>query len=102
MVDYQLFNQYKAAGWKCNTKEEFSKWQETFKEYWNELDFANAEQKQRLLEQIKDLKEKKEAYFSKQGQRPVVNHYIFQDDLAAALTEYLKVLTELKRKELQG
>lgn len=101
MVDYNLFNNYKAAGWKANTKEEFEKWQETFKEYWKELEFANAEQKQRLLDQIKDLKEKKEAYFSKQGQRPVVNHYIFQDGLAAALTEYLKVLTEIKRKELE-
>ena len=102
MVDYTLFNQYKAAGWKCNTKEDFEKWQETFREYWNELEFSNAEQKQRLLDQIKDLTAKKEAYFNKQGNRPVVNHYIFQPDLAAALTEYLKVLTEIKRKELQG
>ncbi len=96
MVDYQLFNNYKAAGWKCNTKEEFQKWQETFKEYWNELEFSNAEQKQRLLDQIKDLKEKKEAYFSKQGNRPVVNHYILRENeglafinLCNALAEYL-------------
>ena len=82
------------------TPKEFEKWQETFKEYWGELEFASVEQKQRLLDQIKDLTAKKEAYFSKQGQRPVVNHYIFQDELAAALTEYLKVITELKRKEL--
>ena len=100
MIDYTLFNQYKKDGWKCNTKEEFEKWQEGFKEYWNELEFVSKEQKDSLLNQIKELTEKKEAFFNKQGQRPVVNHYIFQDDLAAALTEYLKVLTEIKRKEL--
>lgn len=101
MVDYQLFNNYKKAGWKANTKEEFDKWKETFKEYWNELEFVSTEQKDSLLNQIKELTEKKEAFFAKQGNRPVVNHYIFQDNLAAALTEYLKVLTQIKRKELE-
>ena len=84
MVDYQLFNQYKAAGWKCNTKEEFQKWQETFKEYWNELDFANAEQKQRLLEQIKELKAKKEAYFDKSRTFPKKESFIFRPEEGVA------------------
>lgn len=101
MVDYQLFNQYKAAGWKCNTREEFEKWQETFKEYWNELEFANAEQKQRLLDQIKDLKEKKEAYFNKSRNFAPKSSYIFRENeglaferLCNALAGYLQSITK--------
>lgn len=97
MIDYTLFNQYKAAGWKCNNREEFEKWQAEFKEYWNELEFVSQEQKDSLLNQIKELTEKKNAFFNKQGQRPVVNHYIFRQEegeafsnLCNALAEYLK------------
>lgn len=99
-MDYKIYNAKKAEGWKTNTKEDFEKWLAEFREWFQCQIFRNGEEKEQFAQQIKDLKEKKEAYFSKQGQRPVVNHYIFQDDLAAALTEYLKVLTEAKRKEL--
>ena len=101
-MDYRVFNTKKAEGWQTKTKEDFEKWLTEFREWFQCQIFRNGEEKEQFAQQIKDLKEKKEAYFSKQGQRPLVNHYIFQPDLAAALTEYLKVLTEIKRKELQG
>ena len=97
MIDYSIFNNFKKAGWKCNTKEQFEKWQAEFKEYWNELEFVSKEQKDSLLNQIKELTEKKEAFFNKQGQRPVVNHYIFREEegqafanICNALEEYIK------------
>lgn len=93
MIDYNLFNQYKAAGWKCNTKEEFEKWQETFKEYWGELEFSNAEQKQRLLDQIKDLTAKKEAYFEKGRTFQKKESFIFRPEEGAAFIRLCDALS---------
>lgn len=97
-MQYDIFNNWKRNGWNANTPEDFKKWQGEFKEWWNEQEFRNEEERQKFLQQIKDLTSKKEAYFSKQGQRPIVNRYIFQDELAAALTQWIKLQTEVLRK----
>lgn len=101
-MQYDIFNQWKRNGWSANTPEDFTKWKTEFKEWWNEQEFRNAEEKEKFLQQIKDLTSKKEAYFQKQGQRPIVNRYILQDGLAEALTEYIKVRTEILRRSLEG
>lgn len=95
-MDYKIYNTKKAEGWKTNTKEDFEKWLTEFREWFQCQIFRNGEEKEQFAQQIKDLKEKKEAYFSKQGNRPVVNHYILRENeglafinLCNALAEYL-------------
>lgn len=95
-MDYKIFNEEKKKGWACNTREDFEKWLAEFREWFQCQIFRNGEEKEQFAQQIKDLKEKKEAYFSKQWNRPVVNHYILRENegiafinLCNALAEYL-------------
>ena len=93
-MKYQEFNERKKAGYAANTKEEF----------------ANEEQKQNLLAQIKDLTDKKNAWLEKQGNRPTVvrNSYILRDDegrafarLCNALADYLEARNAVKTTKQQ-
>jgi hypothetical protein len=104
-MKYAEFNEKKKAGYAANTKEEFTAWQTEFKHWWAEQTFTNEEQKQNLLAQIKDLTNKKTAWFEKQGNRPniVRNNYILRESegiafarLCNALAEYLEEKTTAK------
>lgn len=109
-MKYQEFNEKKKAGYAANTKEEFATWQTDFKQWWNGQTFANDEQKQNLLQQIKDLTDKKTAWLDKQGNRPTVvrNSYILREDegkafarLCNALAEYLEAKNAVKTAKPQ-
>ena len=109
-MKYAEFNEKKKQGYAANTKEEFTNWQTDFKQWWIEQQFANEEQKQNLLQQIKDLTEKKTAWFEKQSNRPniVRNNYILRENegaafarLCNALADYLEARNSVKTAKPQ-
>lgn len=109
-MKYQEFNERKKQGYAAQTKEEFANWQTDFKQWWSEQTFANEEQKQNLLAQIKDLTEKKTAWFEKQSNRPTVvrNSYILRENegiafarLCNALADYLEGRNAVKTDKSQ-
>lgn len=95
MIDLKTFNAYKTEAYQTKTKEEYDEWKRNFTVWWRGQEIA-PELKENLLKQIKDLDEKKNAYFDKYKNKPQVikNNYIFQDNLANALTELCGALTK--------
>lgn len=95
-MKYQEFNERKKQGYAAQTKEEFTTWQTEFKQWWGEQTFTNEEQKQNLLQQIKDLTDKKNAWFEKQGNRPniVRNNYILRENEGAAFARLCNALAD--------
>lgn len=94
--DWSEFNDFKKEAYATKTNEQYEEWQAKFKEWYNTTPM-NEWEKEKVSEQIKELHSRKEAYFEKQKNHPQVikNSFIFQDELAAALTEYIKVKTEM-------
>jgi hypothetical protein len=101
MQNWNEFNQWKKAGWSANTQDEYNQWKAVFKE-WYKIQKLNEFERTKIKEQIKALDDAKNAYFAKQKSRPQPKvTYLLQPSLAEALTEYLKVMTELKKAELR-
>jgi hypothetical protein len=94
--DWSEFNDFKKEAYATKTNEQYEQWQVKFKEWYNTTPM-NEWEKEKVSEQIKELHSRKEAFFEKQKNHPQVikNSFIFQDELAAALTEYIKVKTEM-------
>lgn len=99
--DWSEFNDLKKEAYATKTNEQYEEWQAKFKE-WYSTTPMNEWEKEKVSEQIKELHSRKEAFFEKQGKHPQIikNSFIFQDELAAALTEYIKVKTEMLKLAL--
>ena len=100
-MDYKIYNTKKAEGWKTNTKEDFEKWLAEFRQWFQCQIFRNGEEKEQFAQQIKDLKEKKEAYFNKSRSFAPKSSYIFRENeglaferLCNALAGYLQSITK--------
>lgn len=100
-MDYKIYNAKKAEGWKTNTKEDFEKWLAEFRQWFQCQIFRNGEEKEQFAQQIKDLKEKKDAYFSKGRTFQKKESFIFRPEegaafirLCDALAGYLQSITK--------
>lgn len=100
-MDYKIYNTKKAEGWKTNTKEDFEKWLAEFRQWFQCQIFRNGEEKEQFAQQIKDLKEKKEAYFEKGRTFQKKESFIFRPEegtafirLCDALSGYLQSITK--------
>ena len=95
-MEYRTFNDWKKKLWASNESETFESLLEDFKTWYKGQTFRNDEEKELFNQQIVDLKEKKTNFFNKQKNHPQVikNSYIFQDNLANALTELCGALTK--------
>ena len=100
-MDKNLLQEYQNRAFQAKTKEE---WKQVLTEAKQAC--VGDEQAYLYLKNyfLKILPKKKE-YFEKYPPKekktfPVKNSFIFQDNLAEALTEYIKVLTLEKKKQL--
>lgn len=103
MKDWKEFNAMKDAGWKTKTQDEYTKWQTEIKEWYHKQEL-NEWEKEQIKKQLEKINENKQAYFNKQQNKkqyqPKVT-YLLQDELAQALTEYIKLKTKQLQYELE-
>lgn len=92
-MDYKIYNAKKAEGWKTNTKEDFEKWLAEFRQWFQCQIFRNGEEKEQFAQQIKDLKEKKEAYFEKGRTFQKKESFIFRPEEGAAFIRLCDALS---------
>lgn len=96
MIDLKTFNAYKTEAYQTKTKEDYDEWKKNFTVWWRGQEIA-PELKENLLKQIKDLDEKKNAYFDKYKNKPQVikNNYIFREEEGEAFIALCNTLIEL-------
>ena len=101
-MEYRIFNDWKKKLWSANESETFENLLEDFKTWYKGQTFRNDEEKELFNQQIVDLKEKKTNFFNKQKTHPQIvrNSYIFQDNLANALTSLCNVVTEYIKSKI--
>lgn len=98
----EVMDELRNRAFQAKTQEEWKKVMEDIK---NVLEGEDDNTKNYLRQYCGNLLEKKRAYWAKYPQKekktfPVKNSFIFQDNLAEALAEYIKVLTLEKKKQL--
>lgn len=103
MKDWKEFNEMKNEGWKTKTQEEYTNWQGKIKEWYKNQTELTDWDKDQIKVQLQKINENKEEYFKKKPKvfTPKVT-YLLQDDLAKALTEYIKLKTIELSMELEA
>lgn len=101
-MDWKEFNELKKEAWQTKTTEEYEEWKNKFKVWYREQETTD-EQNTQIYDQLEKLNKQKTEWLEKQKNHPTIvkNSFIFQDDLAKALTEYIKVKTKLLAKEIE-
>lgn len=101
MQNWKEFNAMKDAAWKTKTQDEYTKWQEEFKEWYHKQELTEWD-KEQIKNQLEKINENKKTYFSKkQYVTQPKQSYIFREDEGRAFVRLANALADYIEKKLQ-